>query len=322
MGASLLTLVQRAARELGLPVPPTVAGSTDTQTQQLFGLANAVGAELLTVKEWTALQMQGVVNVQAVVTGTANIVQGSTTLSNVLASLGFIDDAADWVVSGTGFTPSTRLVSRVVAFPGSATVDIPANATATATPIVLARDTYSVPVGFVSFINDTQWDRGNRWRLRGPSSPQMDQWMRSGIVPTGPRRWFRQVGRGLDVFRLWPPPSGGDRPGPLVYEYLSNAWAETNFPGTGTPSVPKQEMVFDTDSCVFDDRVMVAGIKYMYFANKGFDATRLERDYRLYLQTAMGRDGGAPTLDMSRRRWPSLITSAQTPDGNFPGPGF
>jgi hypothetical protein len=49
---------------------------------------------------------------------------------------------------------------------------------------------------FRHFVNGTAWDRTQRWQLLGPVSPQEDQWMRSGVTATGPRRRFRQVGRG------------------------------------------------------------------------------------------------------------------------------
>ena len=65
--------------------------------------------------------------------------------------------------------------------------------------------------------------------------------------------------------------------------------------------------------------LLEAGIKYNFFAVKGFDATRFERDYNVLIQTSMGSDGGAQTLDMARRRWPIFISPASTPDGNWPG---
>lgn len=65
MGSNLLTLVQNACAELGLAVPGTVAGATDQQTVQMFALANAVGADLLSRNQWTALQTLAIINVEA-----------------------------------------------------------------------------------------------------------------------------------------------------------------------------------------------------------------------------------------------------------------
>jgi len=171
----------------------------------------------------------------------------------------------------------------------------------------------------VSFINDTQWDRGNQWKLQGPASPQEDQWLRSGIVSTGPRRWFRQVGRGRDVFRLWPPPASGDQPGPLTYEYLSKFWAQTNPIGFPPPPTLLPEFRNDTDSCVFDDRLMIEGLKWRFFAAKGFDYSTQYALWERQTNVAIARDGGAPVLSMARRRASIFISPANVADGNWPG---
>ena len=55
------------------------------------------------------------------------------------------------------------------------------------------------------YIGQTWWDRTNRWALLGPDSPQIDQWHRSGIYVTGPRRHFRQIGNTTNAWRIWPP---------------------------------------------------------------------------------------------------------------------
>lgn len=314
MGSSLLTLVQRACAELGLAVPGTVAGATDQQTVQMFALANAVGADLLSRHQWTALQTLAVVNVEAPTVTTGNTIDGTAAVYNVPSFPS--GPATAYVVLGTNIPVSARVVSAgtVVPFPQTTiTLDSQATATETGASITISRDTYEVPADFVTFINDTQWDRGNRWRLQGPASPQEDEWMRSGIVTTGPRRWFRQVGRGQDVFRLWPPPGTNDVPGPLAYEYLSAYWAQDS------SATPKAQFTADSDTCVFDDRLMVEGIKWRFFAAKGFDYSSQYALWQRQLDVAMARDGGAPTLNMTRRRFPVFLSPASVADGNWPG---
>lgn len=301
---------------MGLPVPSTVAGATDTQAQQLFGLANAVGDDLLSRGEWIALQTQAIINVEQPITTTATVTEGSAVLTDIPADLLGLTPGI-YVVSGNGIQVNSRVASFEVTMPGDdgLTMDMQATASGTAVPIVIARDTYAVPSDFQAFINRTQWDRTNHWELRGPMSPQEYQWVASGIVTTGPRRRYREVGRGSNVFRIFPAPTAQDTPATLAYEYLSAYWAQD---AAGTP---QSGFVLDTDTCVFDDRVMIAGMKYMFFAVKGFDATRFERDYNVLASVSQGRDGGSPTLDMARRRFPIFISPASTPDGYFPGPG-
>lgn len=313
MGASLLTLVQRAAQQLGIPVPTTVAGSTDPQVLQLFALANAVGDELLSSAEWTPLQTQAVINVEFLWQGTGDTTANSATVTNLTdgSPLALIDPVTNYIIVGNDIQVASRILTNPA--PGTITMDMNATGTTVGGDITISRDTYAVPDDFDSFINRTQWDRTNHWELVGPMSPQENQWVMSGIVTTGPRRRFRQVGRGVDVFRIWPPPSATDTPSTLAYEYKSNYWA------TDSAGTPQSQFVYDTDTCMFNDLVMVAGIKYMFWAIKGFDTSRLERDYRTYMQSAIAADGGARTLDLSRRNWPIFISPASVQDGNFPG---
>jgi hypothetical protein len=316
MGSSLLTLVQDACAELGLSVPGTVAGATDQQTTQMFALANAVGADLLSRNQWTALQTQAIVAVESPIVTTGTTTDGSAVVTDVPADLLGLTPAW-YIASGNTIPTSARLTEITVNMPGddSFTMDTLASGSEAGQAITLSRDTYPVPADFVTFINDTQWDRGNHWRLQGPASPQEDQWLRSGIVTTGPRRWFRQVGRGLDVFRLWPPPGTNDVPGPLSYEYLSKYWA------MDSGAVPKARFSADSDTCIWDDRLLVEGIKWRFFAAKGFDYASSFALWQRQLDVAMARDGGAATLSMTRRKWPIFLSPANVQAGNFPGPG-
>ena len=316
-------MVQNACAEMGLAVPSSVAGATDAQTVQMLALLNAVGADLLTRHDWTALQTQAIIQVPASLVATANTTLGSTALTNIIQSGGMSavgTDARLWVVSGDSIVNSTRLTNVTVGVPASGTMDTAATATETGITVVFGKDTYEVPDDFITFVNDTQWDRGNHWKLVGPMSPQMDQWQRSGIVATGPRRRFRQVGRNNEVFRLWPPPAQNDTPGPLVYEYLSSYWVQSDPALTSGVSTPKGSYTADGDISVFDDRLLIEGLKWRFFAAKGFDYTSQLSIWNNQLQVAMARDGGAGILPLNRRRFPFLISPAQVQDGNWPGP--
>jgi len=315
VGASLLSLVRSACAELGLAQPGTVAGATDQQTVQMFALINAVGADLLTKRQWTALQRLAIINVPAPITGTCDTFAGSDSILTYGANLTpLLTDPQSYVVSATSSQTSTRATLAAYNPPnGVLNIDMQATADTTGGPVSISRDTFPVPADFVTFINDTQWDRGNHWKLQGPASPQEDEWLRSGIVSTGPRRWFRQVGRGLDVFRIWPPPAPGDQPGPLSYEYVSTYWAQD---ASGNPLA---QFTMDTDTCVFQDRLMIEGVKWRFFAAKGFDYSVQYALWQRQTDVAMARDGGAPVLSMARRRASLLISPANVQDGNYPG---
>lgn len=63
--ANLLSMVQRACRLLSIPVPDEVVGSTDTQVQQLYALANEEGDELAGAYDWQIMRRQHLFNTVA-----------------------------------------------------------------------------------------------------------------------------------------------------------------------------------------------------------------------------------------------------------------
>jgi hypothetical protein len=315
MPATLLALVQAATRELGLAVPLTVAGATDTQTLQFYGLANALGRELMDEREWTALQTQAIINVPEPIVTTATITSGSVVVTGIPANMTPVEPGL-WQIAGNGIQTAARVVSVQVANPGDdgCTMDMQATASGTLVPVTISQDTFAVPDDFKSFINRTQWDRTNHWEMLGPMSPQEYQYVTSGIVATGPRRRFRQIGRLPSVFRIWPAPTADTAPSTLSYEYCSLYWA------TATDGTPKAEFTADSDTCIYEDRVFINGLKYMFFQQKGMEYTHLMGQYENSLRISKAQDGGAKTLSTARRRWPILIGPGNVQDGYFPGP--
>ena len=167
------------------------------------------------------------------------------------------------------------------------------------------------------------WDRTNRWELLGPDSPQMDQWHRSGIVVTGPRRHFRQLGAGgtsnesLNNFRIWPPPIEIIAPLQLVFEYLSNA--AVNSLGQGINYALK--FTNDADTTLLDEQALIMGIKWMFWEIKGFGSyATLQSRWVDYVDRLAARDGAAPTLSVVKRVNPIFLSSSNVQDGFFPGP--
>jgi hypothetical protein len=221
-----------------------------------------------------------------------------------------------WQVSGPGIPVAARIQS--VDSPTQITMDME-NTNTTLVPgaeIQFAKDTYPMPVGFDWFNNRTMWDRTNRWELLGPDSPQMDQWHRSGIVATGPRRHFRQLGPYANTFRIWPAPAEITSPLQLVFEYLSIAAVNVN--GAGTAYA--QYFVNDDDTPLLDDQAIIMGIKWMFWEVKGFGAyATLQSRWVDYVERLAARDGAAPTLQVVRRHPSILLNQSNVQDGFWPG---
>ncbi len=170
---------------------------------------------------------------------------------------------------------------------------------------------YDLPQDFARPISQTEWDRTNRWPMIGPETPQQWQWLKSGILSTGPRERFRLVGNTIEI---WPVPGDDTTPSAalnLSYYYVSKWWAEDN----GGQPIAKATQ--DTDTCVFDDRLMISGVKLRFFQAKGFDTSAFSADFQNNLNDAMAQDSGAPILSLSREPQFPLLTIYNIPDGSW-----
>ena len=317
MALTLLQIVNAAQAELGLPQSATVVGNPDPTTVQMLALANRVLDELRRRNRWTAQQFEYNLVVSPPVDDTGTISAGSlntitglqTATTNALTAQPYA-----WAVAAANVPAAARVQSIPVA--GTVVMDMEASAASTAQAVQFGQDTYAMPSGFDWFNNRTMWDRTNRWELLGPDSPQMDQWHRSGIVVTGPRRHFRKIGPYADTFRIWPSPFELVAPLQLVFEYLSIDAVYVN----GVISTTAQYFANDADQPVLDDQAVTLGIKWMFWQVKGFNYADMKNDWLDYVDRLAARDGAAPTLNLVKRINPIFISPANVQDGFYPGP--
>jgi hypothetical protein len=309
---NLLQILQAVTAELTITQPQAVVGSQDLQTVQLLALAQREGNELYRWPDngWTSMQAEWTINVLTPVTMTGDIVEGSTVISNLASTAGLT--AQKFIVTGEGMPGSQRVTEIIDGT--SVRVEIESSATAVGTSLQFVRDTYAVPTDFDHYQSDTWWDRTNFWRLIGPISPQIDQWDRSGIVTTGPRRRWRQIGRGNEVFRLWPAPSTQDAPATLVFEYISNGWVLTQ------AGVYQNSFTADTDEFALNPQMMIMGVKWRWLQANGFQYEAMQAEYTDFVNRELARDGGASVLSLVRMPRQILLSDENIQDGNWPGP--
>lgn len=318
MSLTLLQIIQRTQAELGLPQAAAVIGNTDATTQQMLALANRVLDELRRCNPtgWTALQFEYDLVVPVPVITTGDLLTSFTPIiSNIPSTAGLA--ANYWSVSGNDIPQAARI--QTVDDPNTITMQMEATNTdpVSAGTVTFSQDTFPEPSGFDWFQNRTMWDRTNRWELLGPDSPQLDQWHRSGIVVTGPRRHFRQVGPFANNFRIWPPPTEITSPLQLVFEYLSLNAIRVN----GSTSEFAQYFANDDDQVLLDDQAIIMGIKWMFWEIKGMGSyVTLQNRWVDYVDRLIARDGAAPTLQLAKRVSPVFISPANVQDGFFPGP--
>ena len=316
MARSLLQIVQQVQGELGLPQSTAVINnSSDATATQMLAIANWEVEELRRKHRWTFLQREFNLIVTPPVVTTGTLTANGVTVTGIPSTAGLT--AQYWQVSGLGIPVAARIAS--VDSATQVTMTMQATGAATNTAITFSQDTYAEPSDFAYFINDTWFDRTNRWRLLGPDSPQQDQFVRSGIVALGPRRHFRQLGSLGNTYRVWPAPSELVNPIQLVFEYISANPIQAM--GVGNYATNTPLWVNDTDTCILDDRAIVMGIKSRFWMQKGFaGAALMMKQYDDYVERQIARDGGAKKLSLVPRVTPFLLDVSNVQDSSYPGP--
>jgi predicted GNAT superfamily acetyltransferase len=297
----MLSLVQQTTAELNLAVPTYVAGNQSQDVQQVLALMNGAGYELLKEYDWQALQVQYRFYTQSL-TANATTVDGSYNLTfEVGTDLSAVD--SQWQLSGYNIPQDTYVVSA-----NNTTKVVVMSQMATGSGIqsvVCAQTAYDLPADFETITNRTQWDKSKHWEMLGPEDAQQWQWLKSGYISTGPRvRWRILDGQ----FQIWPVMNTEEY---LGWEYRSKGWARS------AAGAIKNSFTADTDTTVFDDRIMVLATKLKYFQVKSFDTTALLQDYQRYLTIAKANDKGAPNLSFAPYPSKVLIGYANIPDTGY-----
>jgi hypothetical protein len=297
----MLQLVQQVTAELNLAVPTYVAGNPSQDVQQILALMNGAGYELLKEYDWQALQVQYRFYTQSL-TANATTVNGSYNLT-FEAGTDLSNVTSQWQLTGYNIPQDTYVVSannstKVVVMSQMASGD-------GVQSVVCAQTAYDLPADFETITNRTMWDKSKHWEMLGGEDAQQWQWLKSGYISTGPRiRW-----RILDnQFQIWPIMNTQEY---LGWEYRSKGWARS------AAGAIKNSFTVDTDTTVYDDRILVLYTKMKYFQIKNFDTTSLSQDYQRYLSVAKANDKGAPNLSFAPYPSKVLIGYANIPDTGY-----
>lgn len=302
---TLLQLIQAVSIEIGLGNSTSqVIGNTDAQVQQLLYLANSVGSELSREYPWQALNKEYRFYTQYLTT-TGDIVNGSAVVTNIPSTAQL---STNYLVSGVGI-PVQDVSVASVDNANQVTLSVPCNVTANGQTLNFGQTKYTLPVDYDRQIDRTHYDKSKRWEMLGPETPQQWEFLKSSYISTGPRIRYRIMG---GLFQIWPITTTNEL---LGFEYVSNAWA------TASDGTPKSSFTADTDTCIYNDRLMINGIKLRFFEVKGFDTSAFYRDFTNQLQIAKANDSGNLTLSMSPKASTVLIGYENIPDGSIYGQG-
>ncbi len=146
----------------------------------------------------------------------------------------------------------------------------------------------ALPSDFVKILSNTSWDRTSDRPIFGPDTPQGWQWLKSSNQGTaGIALRYRLYG---DTVEYWPSDDSGTS---CVIDILSNNWVVD-----GDDSSEKSSFTKDSDTCVFRDSLMIAGIKAKFLEAKGMDNNAAMGSYQRALIAALAQDKGATNLPL------------------------
>lgn len=296
---NLLQLVQQVCSELGLPQPNAVASSPDTQYQQLFAFINRLGRDLVSDYEWQQLDKEYIFTTESF-TSSGAWTAGSAVVTGI-PTTALLD--TDWGVQFTDLPVWTDIES--VDSATQITMTEPAETSGSGT-ITFTRMRYDLPSDWSKQVPQTEWDRTNFWPLNGPKTAQEWQFLKGGIVSTGPRLRFRIQG---SKFAVNPVPSDGER---LAFEYISNAWVQSS------AGAYKSSFTADDDTCIFDDSLMILGTKMLWRQEKGFESSLIERQFNTMRDKKTAQNASAPKLNMAMQPGNVLLGPWNIQDGSWP----
>jgi hypothetical protein len=298
MSMTALEITQAVMAELGLGSISSAVGSSNQVATQIVALANAVGRQITQANDWQALQKEHSFSV-AYYTMTGTTTEGSYYVDDVDTT--YLDNGI-FAVTGTGI-PTDTLLDYVIT---SSQVQLSQPATASGSASLnFVQVKYSLPDGFSSITNSTQWDKSTHLEIIGPDTPQLWQNLKSGYLSTGPRLQWRLLG---DKFEIYPPNANDDL---LQFEYVSKYWASS---ASGTA---KGSFTADTDYCIFPDELMIAGAKLKFLQAKGLPSDFAAVDYMDILASSLATDAAAPILRMAGRSLNTLIGPDNIPDSGY-----
>jgi hypothetical protein len=303
MNYTLLELVDQVTAELGLTQPTSVIGSTNNQTVQLLGLAQRLGKDLVRDFEWQKLVKAYIWQTEAAINTTGNITSGSRVITNIPSTSGL---QVGNVITGVGQTPYAEILTIDSAT--QVTLNAPVSTSTASVSMTFAKQDYDVPSDYDRMISDTNWDRTDHWRNLGTKSSQDWQFLQGGIISIGPRERYRIYNGKFRIFQALTTVYN------FSFEYVSNYWVCAAGSATGS----KSAYTLDTDTSVFPDDLMLAGLKFYFLKAKKLDYGIELGEFTRALSYNKAQDVPVPSMSLAPVGMNQLVGPWSVQDGNWP----
>jgi hypothetical protein len=303
MGYTLLELVDQVSGELGLSQPSIVVGSANNQTIQFLALANRLGKDLVRDFEWQRLVKAYVFTTSSAVTATGDVTADSAIITNLSTTTGL---SVGNVITGDGIAPYAEILT--IDSSTQVTMNTPATTSGTTVSLTFAKQDYPLPAGFDRMVADTNWDRTNHWRNLGTKTSQEWQFLQGGVISIGPRERYRIYDNNLRIF------SAITTPYNFAYEYVSNYWVIQS----GQSSATQSTFQADSNTCIFPDDLMMAGLKMYFLKAKKLDYSVELMEFTRTLSYCKASDVPVPAMSLSPSPMHQLVGPWSVQDGNWP----
>jgi hypothetical protein len=303
MSYTLLQLVDQMSAELGLTQPAAVIGSSNNQTIQILALANRLGKDLVRDFEWQRLVQAYIWQTQVAVSTTGNITAGSKVITNIPTTAAL---AVGNVITGTGQTPYAEILT--IDSNTQVTLNAPVATSTSSVSMTFAKQDYDLPGGYDRMISDTNWDRTDHWRNLGTKSSQDWQFLQGGIISIGPRERYRIYNNKFRIFQALTTVYN------FSFEYVSNWWVCA----TGSDQGTKSAYTADTDTSVFPDDLMLAGLKFYFLKAKKLDYSVELGEFMRSLSYCKAQDVPVSAMSLAPVGMNQLVGPWSVQDGNWP----
>jgi len=303
MAYTLLQLVDQVSGEMGLSQPTAVIGSTNNQTVQLLALAQRLGKDLVREYEWQRLVKAYVLQTTAGISTTGTITAGSKVITSMGTTVGL---EVGNVVTGTGQAPYAEILT--IDSGTQVTLNTPVATSTAAVSMTFAKQDYAMPTDFDRMISDTNWDRTNHWRNLGTKTSQEWQWLQGGIISVGPRERYRIYNNRLRIFQALTSIYT------FAFEYVSNYWVMSS----GATAGDKGAYTVDSDTAIFPDDLMLAGLKFYFLKAKKLDYAIELGEFTRALSYTKAQDVPVPAQSLAPIGMNPLVGPWSVQDGNWP----
>jgi hypothetical protein len=303
MSYTLLQLVDQMSAELGLTQPAAVIGSSNNQTVQILALAQRLGKDLVRDYEWQRLVQAYIWQTQVAVSTTGNITAGSKVITNIPTTAAL---QVGNVITGTGQAPYAEILT--IDSGTQVTLNTPVATSTSSVSMTFAKQDYDLPDGYDRMISDTNWDRTDHWRNLGPKSSQDWQFLQGGIISIGPRERYRIYNNKFRIFQALTTVYN------FAFEYVSNYWVCA----TGSDQGSKSAYTADTDTSIFPDDLMLAGLKFYFLKAKKLDYSIELGEFMRALSYCKAQDQPVSAMSLAPVGMNQLVGPWSVQDGNWP----